>query len=211
METRDSSPVPFDPADSSVAMVASDTLKHRRVLVGVSGGIACYKSCTLVSRLAQMGAEVTVMMSPSAMRFVQPLTFAALSGKPVLTSQWEQVDALEAQHIRTARQAEVCIVAPATMDLCAKLAIGLCDDVLTSVLAAIDRNTTPVLLAPSMNAVMWAQPSNQRNMSTLRADGFLVLDPASGWQACREVGPGRMPEPDALAEIVRGALARSAS
>ena len=149
------------------------------------------------------------MMSPSAMRFVQPLTFAALSGRPVLTSQWEQVDALEAQHIRTARQAELCIVAPATMDLCAKLATGLCDDVLTTVLAAIDRTTTPVLLSPSMNAVMWAQPSNQRNMSTLRADGFLVLDPASGWQACREVGPGRMPEPDALIEIVRGALPRS--
>jgi len=209
MVTRDSSPAPSDPGPSTASRLASDALKHRRVLVGVSGGIACYKACTLVSRLAQMGAEVTVMMSPSAMRFVQPLTFAALSGRPVLTSQWEQVDALEAQHIRTARQAELCIVAPATMDLCAKLATGLCDDVLTTVLAAIDRSTTPVLLSPSMNAVMWAQPSNQRNMSTLRADGFLVLDPASGWQACREVGPGRMPEPDALIEIVRGALPRS--
>ena len=185
---------------------AGSVLAGRRILVGVSGGIACYKACTLVSRLAQAGAEVTVMMTPAATRFVAALTFQALSGRPVYTDQWEQHEANDVQHIAQARAADLCIVAPATMDLCAKLANGVCEDVVCTVLAAIDRAKTPVLLAPSMNEVMWGQPANQRNIAQLKADGFVVLDPASGWQACRAVGVGRMPEPEALLAIVDGVM-----
>jgi phosphopantothenoylcysteine decarboxylase/phosphopantothenate--cysteine ligase len=180
----------------------ASVLGGKRVLVGVSGGIASYKTCTLVSRLAQAGAEVTVLMTPAVTKFVQPLTFGALSGRPVYTSQWEQVEALDVQHIQNAKRADLCIVAPATMDLCAKLAAGICEDVVCTVLAAVDRSATPVILSPSMNEVMWNQPSNQRNLKQLREDGFIVVDPASGWQACRAVGVGRMPEPEDLLALM---------
>jgi phosphopantothenoylcysteine decarboxylase/phosphopantothenate--cysteine ligase len=137
-------------------------------------------------------------MTTSATRFVTPLTFQALSGRPVYTSQWQHVESHDPQHISLARAASLAVVAPCTMDCMAKLAAGRTDDVVCLILSAIDRGRTPVLLAPSMNEVMWAQPSTQRNAKHLRADGFELIGPAEGWQACRTVGPGRMVEPDQL-------------
>lgn len=178
------------------------------VLVGIGAGIAAYKVCQLVSRLAQSGASVTVAMTESATKFVTPLTFQALSGKPVYTSAWEHIESADPQHVALARNCHVAIVAPCTMDLMAKLATGRCDDVVTLILSAIDRARTPVLLAPAMNAAMWGQPSTQRNLATLKQDGFGFVGPNDGWQACRTSGPGRMSEPDELFAALLGALKR---
>lgn len=182
-------------------------LSHAKILVGVTGGIATYKTCTLVSRLAQAGAAVTVAMTPAAARFVAPITFQALSGRPVYTSPWDHIESSDPQHIALARAADLAIVAPATMDFCAKLAAGMADDVVALILSAVDRARTPVVLAPSMNEVMWAQPATRRNIDLLREDRFTILEPGVGWQACRAVGPGRMPEPDDLLEAIRSTLA----
>ncbi len=178
----------------------------KRILVGVTGGIAAYKTAFVVSRLAQAGAQVTVAMTESATRFVTPLTFQALSGRPVYTSQWEHIESSDPQHIALASACDVALVAPCTMDCLAKLATGRTDDVVTLILSAVDRQKTPVVLAPSMNTVMWGQPSTQRNVATLVADGFQVLQPGVGWQACRQVGPGRMPEPEELMGVLKELL-----
>lgn len=177
------------------------------ILVGVTGGIAAYKTCTLVSRLAQAGAQVTVAMTGDATKFVTPLTFQALSGRPVYTSAWEHIESSDPQHVSLARACRVAIVAPCTMNCMAKLAMGLTDDVVTLILSAIDRTKTPVLLAPAMNAAMWGQASTQHNLATLKSDGFRMIGPAEGWQACRTSGPGRMTEPEELYEAVVAALA----
>ncbi len=176
--------------------------KDTRILVGVTGGIAAYKTATLVSRLAQAGAQVTVAMTEAATKFITPLTLQALSGRPVYTSQWEHVESQDPQHVSLAKATTLAVVAPCTMDCMAKLATGRTDDVVTLILSAIDRTKTPVLLAPSMNAVMWEQPSTQRNLATLRGDGFRFIGPAEGWQACRSVGAGRMSEPEAILEEI---------
>lgn len=173
-------------------------VRGKRILVGVTGGIAAYKTCWLVSRLAQAGASVTVAMTESATRFVTPLTFQALSGRPVYTSPWQHVESQDPQHIALASSCDLAVVAPCSMDCLARLATGRTDDVVTLILSAVDRARTPVLLAPAMNAVMWAQPSTQRNAATLRGDGFEFVGPDEGWQACRTVGAGRMAEPEAI-------------
>lgn len=173
-------------------------MQGKNVLIGVCGGIAAYKVASVVSALAQAGAQVTVAMTPSATRFVAPMTFQALSGRPVHISPWEHVESHDPQHITLAARTHLALVAPCTMDCLARLAGGRADDVVTLILSAIDRSRTPVLLAPSMNAVMWAQPSTQRNVRLLRDDGFGFVGPDEGWQACRTVGVGRMAEPDSL-------------
>jgi phosphopantothenoylcysteine decarboxylase/phosphopantothenate--cysteine ligase len=181
-------------------------VQGRRIIVGISGGIAAYKSAFVVSRLAQAGAEVSVLMTESATKFVTPLTFQALSGRHVFTSAWEHVESKDPQHINLATSASLALVAPASMDFLAKLAHGRTDDVVSLVLSAVDRAKTPVLLAPAMNAVMWSQPSNQRNLTTLRGDGFSFIGPAEGWQACRTEGTGRMSEPADILEAVANSL-----
>jgi phosphopantothenoylcysteine decarboxylase/phosphopantothenate--cysteine ligase len=179
-------------------------VRGRRIVIGIGGGIAVYKVCTVVSRLAQAGAEVTVAMTEAATRFVTPLTFQALSGRHAYTSQWEHVESQDPQHVALGRDADLMLIAPCTMDLCAKLATGRTDDMVCLLSSVIDRRRTPVLLAPSMNAAMYDQPSTRRNLRTLADDGFQVIDPAVGWQACRTEGPGRLPEPhDLLAAIAR--------
>lgn len=184
-------------------------LKGRRIAVGVCAGIASYKVCGVVSTLAQAGADVTVAMTADAQRFVTPLVFQSLAGKPVLVSPWDSANPADPQHIRAATALDAFLIAPCTMDMLAKLATGRCDDMVSLLAASIDRTRTRVLVAPSMNEAMWRQPATQRNLATLRDDGFLVLDPATGWQACRAVGPGRLPEPDdlvdAVVESLRGA------
>jgi phosphopantothenoylcysteine decarboxylase/phosphopantothenate--cysteine ligase len=190
--------------DPSVAGI--DPLRGKRIIVGITGGIAAYKAATLVSRLAQAGAEVTVAMTEAATKFVTPLTFQALSARPVYTSAWEHIESQDPQHISLAKAADAAVVAPCTMDCMAKLATGRTDDVVTLILSAVDRKQTPVLLAPSMNTVMWEQPSTQRNLKTLLADGFEIIGPGEGWQACRNIGAGRMSEPESILEAVAHTL-----
>lgn len=173
-------------------------LKDRNIVLAVTGGIACYKACTLVSRLAQAGATITVLMTESATRFVAPLTFQSLSGRPVHTSLWQSEDHHDSQHIGTARQAELFIIAPATANTIARIAHGFCDDVVTTVACALPRST-PVLVAPSMNEQMWENPITQENVLKLkRTLGWRIIGPADGWQACRTKGAGRMVEPEEI-------------
>jgi phosphopantothenoylcysteine decarboxylase/phosphopantothenate--cysteine ligase len=183
-----------------------ESVRGARIIVGVGGGIAAYKVCTVVSRLAQAGADVTVCMTESAARFVTPLTFQALSARPVYTSQWEHVESQDPQHVSLARSAACMVIAPCTMDLMARLATGRADDVVSLIVSAIDRTKTPVILAPSMNEQMWNQPATQRNCRTLMEDGFTMVGPATGWQACRTVGPGRMVEAEEIVETVVGVV-----
>ena len=192
-----------DPERQAADGEGVSSLDGRRIVVGVCGGIAAYKTCHVVSALAQQGAEVTVAMTEAATRFVTPLTFQALSGRPVFTSQWDQFDDADPQHVRLAHDLDVVLVAPCTMNTAARLVAGFADDAVTSILAAVDRSRVPVLLAPSMNAEMWNQPATRRNIEALGKDDFTVIEPAEGWQACRRSGPGRLPEPEELLEQVQ--------
>jgi phosphopantothenoylcysteine synthetase/decarboxylase len=191
-------------AGSSEARVAAlrPHVASKRIAVGVCAGIASYKVCSVVSALAQAGAEVTVALTPDAQRFVTPLVFQSLSGRAVLTSVWESSAPADPQHIRIASALDLYLIAPCTMDMAAKLATGRCDDIVSLLAASIDRTRTPVAIAPSMNTEMLRQPATVRNLTTLRGDGFAVIEPGTGWQACRNVGPGRLPEPDDLLRVV---------
>lgn len=181
-------------------------MNGKRIIVAVTGGIACYKVCTVVSRLAQAGAEVTVLMTESATRFVGSLTFQSLSGRPVHTSQWDSVDAHDSQHIALARGAHLMLIAPASTNTIAKLAAGIADNVVTIVASALPRST-PVVLAPAMNAEMWENPLTQRNLATLKdVLGWKTVGPNEGWQACRTKGFGRMSEPEEILEAVNKIL-----
>ncbi len=179
--------------------LAPDTLRPhvegKSILVGISGGIAVYKVCTIVSRLAQAGAQVTVAMTPAATKFVSSITFQALSGNPVYTSSWEHIESKDPQHISLADRCDLALVAPCTMDMLSKLVHGRTDDVVSLILSAVNRQRTPVLLAPAMNDQMWNQPSNLRNVALAQQDGFTQIGPGVGWQACRHTGTGRMSEP----------------
>jgi phosphopantothenoylcysteine decarboxylase / phosphopantothenate---cysteine ligase len=181
-------------------------LRGSSVVVGLTGGIAVYKMCEVVSTLAQVGADVTVLMTQAATRFVTPLSFQALSGNPVYTSMWEHKESSEPQHIALARRADAMMIAPCTMDSISKIAHGGADSVVTLVSSALDRTRQPTLVAPSMNAVMWSQPATQRNVNLLREDGFIIVEPGEGWQACRAVGAGRMAEPHELLVALSEAL-----
>ncbi|HET9482770.1 MAG TPA: bifunctional phosphopantothenoylcysteine decarboxylase/phosphopantothenate--cysteine ligase CoaBC [Xanthomonadales bacterium] len=176
-------------------------LAGTRVLLGVAGGIAAYKSADLVRRLRDAGAEVRVVMTANAQRFVTPLTFQALSGNPVRTSLWDEAAEAAMGHIELARWADLIVVAPATADLIAKLAGGRADDLLTTLCLA---SAAPLALAPAMNQQMWAHAAVQANVQLLASRGVVVLGPASGSQACGEFGAGRMLE---SGEIVARVLA----
>jgi phosphopantothenoylcysteine decarboxylase / phosphopantothenate---cysteine ligase len=176
----------------------------RRVVLGVSGGIACYKSCLLARRLVEAGARVDVVLTRSAAEFVGPVTFEALTGRPVLTSLWEPGRALA--HVRLPREVDLIVVAPATAHLIARMAQGLADDVLTTLLLA---RTAPVLLAPAMNDEMYARPETQANLERLRARGVVFVGPEIGALAeGPSERPGRMSEPETIlahaARLLRG-------
>lgn len=172
---------------------------EKRILLGVSGGIAAYKSAELVRRLRERGAEVRVVMTPSACQFITPLTLQAVSGRPVSTELLDPAAEAAMGHIELARWAELVLVAPATADLIARLAHGLADDLLTTLCLA---TRAPLALAPAMNQQMWLAPATQANVATLRARGVRLLGPEEGAQACGETGPGRMVEPEAIAEAL---------
>jgi phosphopantothenoylcysteine decarboxylase / phosphopantothenate---cysteine ligase len=167
------------------------TQSGQRVLLGVTGGIAAYKAAELVRRLRDDGAEVRVVMTEGAQRFVTPLTFQALSGNPVRTSLWDDAAEAAMGHIELARWAGQVLVAPASADFLARLVHGAANDLLTTLCLA---TSAPVAVAPAMNQQMWAHPATQDNVERLRARGVAILGPASGSQACGESGPGRLLE-----------------
>ena len=175
----------------------------REILVGVTGGIAAYKTASLVSELVQSGVGVTVVMTPSAKRFVGPATFRALTGRRVATRSFETDDHPLGPHIELARQAEVLCVAPATANFLAKAAHGLADDLLSTLYLSF---TGPVIVAPAMNNEMWAKPAVQRNSAQLRSDGVHIVDPREGWLSCRDRGVGRMAEPTVISAAIRRLL-----
>ncbi|MEM1107199.1 MAG: flavoprotein [Planctomycetota bacterium] len=170
-------------------------LADRRILVALSGGIAAYKTATLVSRLAQAGADVRVVMTEAATKFITPLTLQSLSGHPVLTSMWDHDDRPDSQHVGLARWCELMFIAPCSADMLGQLAAGLTPDLVSLTVCALP-SETPLLVAPAMNADMWASPIVQRNLQTLRdlLPNFHEVGPAEGWQACRTKGSGRMSE-----------------
>lgn len=183
-----------------------------RVTVGVSGGIAAYKAAELVRALQRQALEVHVVMTAAACKFIQPLTFASLTGHKVITSLWDEWDSAEAtaeqngiEHIGEAQWAEALVVAPATANVLAKFAHGIADDFLTTMYLA---TRAPVLVAPAMNVNMWDHPATQANLELLRQRGVRVIDPETGSLACGMVGAGRMAEPEAIADAVLGALGR---
>ena len=177
------------------APVQALALANLRVLLGVSGGIAAYKACELTRRLRDAGAEVQVVLTENAARFVTPLTFQALSGRPVRTGLWDEAAEAAMGHIELARWAQRIIIAPASADLIARLAHGLADDLLTTLCLA---SAAPLALAPAMNQQMWSHAATQANLDVLRSRGTVVLGPGSGSQACGEFGAGRLLEADAI-------------
>lgn len=180
-------------------------LSGRRIVLGVCGGIAAYKAADLVRRLREAGAEVRVVMTANALHFVGAATFQAVSGQPVRSSLWDEQAEAAMSHIELARWADTLLVAPASADTMARLALGLADDLLTTLALATEAS---VVLAPAMNRVMWAHPATQGHVSTLVDRGARVLGPGSGGQACGEVGAGRMLEP---LDIVAALAATGAS
>ncbi|MGX4762168.1 bifunctional phosphopantothenoylcysteine decarboxylase/phosphopantothenate--cysteine ligase CoaBC [Corynebacterium minutissimum] len=174
------------------------TSAHRRILVGVAGGIAAYKACHLIRDFKEQGDDVRVIPTESALNFVGAATFEALSGNPVSTSVFDAVD--EVQHVALGQQADAVVIAPATADLIARLACGRADDLLTaSVLVA----TCSVIVVPAMHTEMWLNPATQDNVATLRRRGITVMEPAHGRLTGKDTGAGRLPEPNQIAEFAR--------
>ncbi len=181
-------------------------LVGRHVLLGLSGGVACYKGADLARELVKAGATVQAVMTESACRFVGPATLQALTGRPVFTSQWDPRQPNGMAHIDLTRSADAVLVAPASADFLARLAQGRADELLSLLCLARPRERVPLLVAPAMNREMWSHPATQRNVAQLRADGTVVLGPAEGEQACGETGDGRMLEPAELRDELVGWL-----
>lgn len=177
--------------------------ERKKVLLGLTGGVAAYKSAELVRRLGDHGIEVQVVMTRAACGFITPATLQALSGHPVYTDMWDGRIANGMPHIELSRDKHAIVVAPATADFLAKAALGLADDLLSTLCLARE---CPLIVAPAMNRQMWEHPATQRNVAQLKRDGVIVLGPDSGDQACGETGMGRMLEADELAEAISGFL-----
>ncbi len=175
------------------------SLLNKKIVLGISGGIAAYKTPELARQLMQEGASVQVVMTEAATQFVTPVTMQALTGNPVYTSQWDSSISNNMAHIELSRAADAIVIAPASADLMAKLSLGLADDLLSTLCLARD---CPLLLAPAMNKQMWEHAATQRSVQRLNQDKVTLLGPASGFQACGEVGMGRMLEPSEIAEQV---------
>ena len=178
-------------------------LNGKRILLIVGGGIAAYKALELVRRLRERGAGVRVVLTEGGAEFVTPLSFSVLSGEKTFTDLFDLKDEAEIGHIQLSREADLLVVAPATADLLAKMAGGFANDLASTVLLATDK---AVLVAPAMNVRMWEHPATQRNIATLRADGVRFVGPDEGDMACGEFGPGRMAEPEAIADATERTL-----
>jgi len=176
-------------------------LKGREIIVAVCGGIACYKVADVVSKLAQMGAGVSVVMTKEAQKFVTPLTFQALSGRAVRTDTFDLIESSDPQHIKLTENADLMLVAPATTNMIAKVTHGLCDELVSLMICAA---ACPVVFAPAMNTRMWENPIAQDNYAKLANLGYRFIGPDAGWLACRNVGYGRLSEPSKIvAEVQR--------
>jgi len=192
--------------DDSSTMNASDK-PLKRVVLGVTGGIAAYKAAELTRLLVKEGIAVDVVMTAGGIKFIAPMTLQALSGNPVLTDLWESGSANAMGHIELSRHADAIVVAPASADFIAKLAHGFADDLLSALCLARD---CPLLVAPAMNRQMWSSVVTQRNIAQVRDDGVAILGPGSGDQACGEIGDGRMLEPQEILAARLGATQASA-
>ena len=179
----------------------------REIIIGVCGGIAAYKSAALVSALVQDGHSVTVAMTRAARKLVGPATFRALTGREVATDMFTRRQPL-GPHIELAERADLMCVAPATANILGKLANGLADDLLSTLLLAFEG---PVVLAPAMNTVMWNKPAVGRNVAVLQADGYHFVGPEEGWLSCRRSGKGRMSEPETIKQKIDELLARQST
>ena len=179
-------------------------LKGKNIVLGISGGIAAYKSAELLRLLTKQGATVRVVMTRNAQQFVGWMTFAALSGLPVTTDLFARGDDASIKHIDYAQDADAAVIAPATANTIGKLAQGIADDALTTFMLAV---TAPKIICPSMNTPMYESPAVQRNLDLLRGDGCLVVEPGAGELACGTVGPGRLPEPEQIVAAVQHHLA----
>ena len=175
-------------------------LSNKHIVLGLSGGIACYKAAELCRALIKAGASVQVVMTEAAAQFITPVTLQALSNRPVYVSQWDEREPNNLAHINLSRDADAMLVAPASADFMAKLLHGRADDLLSLMCLARPMDRVPLLLAPAMNREMWQHPATQRNVTQLRADGAHVLDVGQGEQACGETGDGRMLEPEEILE-----------
>ena len=172
------------------------------VLLCVTGGIACYKSADLTSRLVQSGATVNVVMTDAAQKFVHPLTFQTLSGRNVYTSMWETVGEIKPNHIPLTEEADIMVIAPATANTIAKLAAGIADD-LVSTMGLSAHGACGILIAPAMNCRMWDAPVTQVNLQTLKDRGVAVVGPDEGYLACGTTGMGRMSEPGEIVDAIK--------
>jgi phosphopantothenoylcysteine decarboxylase/phosphopantothenate--cysteine ligase len=180
-----------------------DPFQGREIIIAVCGGIAAYKIADVVSKLVQRGAGVTVVMTRDAQRFVTPLTFQALSGRPVLVDAYDLIDSADPQHIGLTERASLMLVAPATANIIGKVASGLCDDLVSLMIVAAG---CPVVFAPAMNNRMWANPIVQANSTKLCEAGYRFIGPDSGWLACRNIGPGRLADPARIVDELAGLL-----
>jgi phosphopantothenoylcysteine decarboxylase/phosphopantothenate--cysteine ligase len=180
-------------------------LAGKKIVLGLTGGIACYKSADFTRRLSKAGASVQVVMTQAAMQFITPVTMQALSGNPVFTDQWDARINNNMPHIDLTRDAHALVIAPCSADFMSKLAHGACDDLLSTLCVARPM-TLPLMIAPAMNVEMWQNPATQRNLNLLKEDGVQVFGPDAGDQACGETGMGRMLEPEHLVEEVVAAL-----
>ena len=178
-------------------------LTGRHVVLGVTGGIAVYKACEVVSRLRKLGANVHVIMTKNATEFVAPLTFETLSNNPVVTDTFARPETWEVEHIALAKRAEVFVIAPATANCLAKMACGIADDMLTTTVLA---TKAPILLAPAMNTGMWTAEATRQNVETLKGHGVRFVGPDSGMLACGDSGAGRMSEPAEIVEAITALL-----
>ena len=175
-------------------------LSGKKIVVGVTGGIAAYKAVEVVSRLRKAGAEVHVIMTREAAQFVTELTFREISGQPVALDMWSKVTHFQVEHVALATLADLILVVPATANLLAKAASGIADDMLTTTLLA---TKAPIYMAPSMNTVMYENPATQKNIATLRSRGVHILEPDEGHLACGTSGKGRLPEPASIVSFVQ--------
>jgi phosphopantothenoylcysteine synthetase/decarboxylase len=174
-------------------------LSGQEILLAVGGGISAYKSADLVSKLVQSGAGVTVIMTRAGTQFVTPLTFQALSGRPVRVDLFDLPDSSDPQHISLTEKANLFLIAPSTADLIAKAAHGICDDLVSTMICAA---ACPIAHCPAMNWRMWENPITQENVKKLAALGHRFIGPESGWLACRHVGPGRMSDPSTILQTI---------
>lgn len=184
--------------------MSSDVFSNREILVGVTGGVAAYKTADLVSKLAQRGASVSVVMTQNATNFMGRTTFEALTKRPVYVGQYSPNEHFQGEHIGLAERADLYIIAPCGANMLGKIAHGLADDLVSTIALTI---TCPTLVAPAMNKEMWAKPAVQRNVSQLAEDGVNIVGPGEGWQSCRAVGAGRMSEPLEILDSIESLLA----